>query len=100
MPCRNESGPTLLPASTRSTLPPPPRSQVVVKDVGSTFDPLGFAFLRFFVAAAAFSPFLKVGWGAASRRWPQALRQFFFAGTPRWSTAGLLPLLLPPSAHH
>ncbi|KAL4422527.1 hypothetical protein ABPG75_008724 [Micractinium tetrahymenae] len=32
---------------------------VVVKDVGSAFDPLGFAFLRFFVAAAAFSPFMK-----------------------------------------
>lgn len=32
---------------------------VVVKDVGLTFDPFGFAFLRFGVAAAALSPFLK-----------------------------------------
>ncbi|KAI3430272.1 hypothetical protein D9Q98_004868 [Chlorella vulgaris] len=32
---------------------------VVVKDVGNNFDPFGFAFLRFAVAAAAFSPFLK-----------------------------------------
>lgn len=34
--------------------------QVVVKDVGGSFDAFGFAFLRFAVAAAAFSPFLKV----------------------------------------
>lgn len=34
--------------------------QVVVKDVGATFDPYGFAFLRFAVAALAFAPFLKV----------------------------------------
>lgn len=40
--------------------PPPHHPQVVVKDVGSAFDPLGFAFLRFLVAAAAFSPFIKV----------------------------------------
>ncbi|PSC70106.1 hypothetical protein C2E20_6446 [Micractinium conductrix] len=32
---------------------------VVVKDVGGSFDPLGFAFLRFAVAALAFSPFMK-----------------------------------------
>ncbi|KAI7839105.1 hypothetical protein COHA_007110 [Chlorella ohadii] len=32
---------------------------VVVKDVGGSFDAFGFAFLRFAVAAAAFSPFLK-----------------------------------------
>lgn len=31
---------------------------VVVKDVGNSFDPFGFAFLRFAVAAAAFSPFM------------------------------------------
>ena len=34
--------------------------RVVVKDVGGSFDPLGFAFLRFAVAALAFSPFMKV----------------------------------------
>ena len=33
---------------------------VVVKDVGNSFDPFGFAFLRFAVAAAAFSPFMPV----------------------------------------
>ena len=35
---------------------------VVVKDVGAAHDPFGFAFLRFFVAAAAFSPFLRSAW--------------------------------------
>lgn len=34
-------------------------SQVVVKDVGESFDPFTFALLRFSVAAAAFSPFLS-----------------------------------------
>ena len=34
---------------------------VVVKEAGASSDPFGFAFLRFFVAALAFSPFLKVG---------------------------------------
>jgi drug/metabolite transporter (DMT)-like permease len=34
--------------------------QVVVKDVGASFDPFGFAFLRFAVAAAAFAPFTAV----------------------------------------
>lgn len=33
---------------------------MVVKDVGASFDPFGFAFLRFAVAALAFSPFMKV----------------------------------------
>lgn len=32
---------------------------VVVKEAGMETDPFGFAFLRFFVAAVAFSPFLK-----------------------------------------
>eukprot|EP00887_Chlorella_sp_A99_P000383 scaffold13.g383.t1 len=32
---------------------------VVVKEAGMEIDPFGFAFLRFFVAAVAFSPFLK-----------------------------------------
>lgn len=32
---------------------------VVVKDEGATFDPFAFAFLRFAIAAAALSPFLK-----------------------------------------
>lgn len=32
---------------------------VVVKDVGASFDPFGFAFLRFAVAAAAFTPFMR-----------------------------------------
>lgn len=36
---------------------------VVVKDVGGSFDAFGFAFLRFAVAAAAFSPFLKAASG-------------------------------------
>ena len=52
--------------------PCPVRPQVVVKDVGATFDPFGFAFLRFAVAAAAFAPFMKVG-GAVLRQltpWP------------------------------
>lgn len=33
--------------------------------MGGSFDAFGFAFLRFAVAAAAFSPFLKVCWGSS-----------------------------------
>ena len=50
--------------------PTPPPHQVVLKDAGGHFDPFAFSFLRFFVAAAAFSPFMKVGVGLRPRAPP------------------------------
>ena len=67
---------------------------MVVKDVGGSFDAFGFAFLRFAVAAAAFSPFLKVrtGWRAACAGTRLVAVLQAAAAAPAWCCC--------PAAHH